>query len=252
MRKIAISMIKAGVGKTTTACHLAHGLALEGLKVLLVDTAVVDQCSSSLGVRPRVGLADLILGHAGPREALTEARDRLFILSGGTGMSGIKKRLSRVGPVGIRVFRKALKPVENHFDAVLLDTSPQWSIITGAALFYAKEVLAPFALEGQSVLSLYEFKKKVDTMKQHHPDLALKYVLPTFLDEHDKNGEKILEQVSPFFENNMCEAIRRSIRLSECAGYGETVFEYAPTSTGTQDYRSLVQRIMEDNKGKTS
>ena len=87
MRKIAIANRKGGVGKTTTAVNLAHGLAMTGERVLLVDTDTQAHCSRLLGISsapaPETGLAELIEGTVEPSGAIVEARPGLFLLAGG-------------------------------------------------------------------------------------------------------------------------------------------------------------------------
>ena len=78
MRKIAIANRKGGVGKTTTAVNLAHGLAMTGERVLLVDTDTQAHCSRLLGVKPQYGLAELIEGTVPPLGAFIEARHGLY------------------------------------------------------------------------------------------------------------------------------------------------------------------------------
>ena len=95
MRKIAVSLSKGGVGKTTTAVNLSAGLARSGYKVLLIDTDTQGQSSRALGVRPGAGLAELISGEVKPEEAVLEARPDLFLLSGGRSLAGLKRLIDR-------------------------------------------------------------------------------------------------------------------------------------------------------------
>jgi chromosome partitioning protein len=97
MRKIAISLSKGGVGKSTTAVHLAHDLAMAGSAVLLVDTDTQGQCSAFLGVKPTAGLAELVNGEIKPEKALVEARERLWLLPGGRGLAGLKMQIAKAG-----------------------------------------------------------------------------------------------------------------------------------------------------------
>ena len=95
MRKIAVSLSKGGVGKTTTAINLAHGLALAGQRVLLIDCDTQGQSAKALGVAPEKGLADLLTGNVTPEEALYEAREGLWILAGGRDLAGAKREIDR-------------------------------------------------------------------------------------------------------------------------------------------------------------
>ncbi|MBC2744097.1 MAG: AAA family ATPase, partial [Desulfosarcina sp.] len=99
MRKIAVAMAKGGVGKTTTAVNLAHGLALAGKRVLLVDCDTQAQTTTFLGVAPHHGLYEFITGRDGngrtilKKEAIHEARKNLWVLAGGIKLVELKNWL---------------------------------------------------------------------------------------------------------------------------------------------------------------
>jgi len=94
-RRIAVSLSKGGVGKTTTAVNLSAGLALAGYKVLLVDTDTQGQSSFLLGLKPQAGLTEFVTGEVSFEDALIQARDRLWILSGGKSLAGLKRLIDR-------------------------------------------------------------------------------------------------------------------------------------------------------------
>ncbi|MDH5299501.1 MAG: zinc-ribbon domain-containing protein, partial [Desulfobulbaceae bacterium] len=94
-RRIGISISKGGVGKTTTAVNLAAGLSFAGFKVLLVDTDTQGQDSFMLGLKPKAGLTELVTEELRPEEAITQARERLWLLSGGKSLAGIKRLIDR-------------------------------------------------------------------------------------------------------------------------------------------------------------
>jgi chromosome partitioning protein len=250
MRKIAISLSKGGCAKTTTAVHLAHGLAMQGSRVLLVDTDTQGQCASFLGVKPEAGLAELVAGSVKPEEAAFQARENLWLLAGGRGLAGVKIQIARQELGGEKTLLEALEPLDGHYDYLLLDTAPGWDSLTIAALFCAKEVLAPVSLEVASVLGLLEFKKSLEAVEKYHKRLSLKYVLPTFMDGRVKKSEEILSQLKAHFGELLCDPIHYSVRLSEAPGYGQTAFEYAPDSPGAEDYQKLTRRIKKDARQK--
>ena len=95
LRRLAISLSKGGVGKTTTSVHLAHGLALAGYKVLLVDTDTQGQAAFMLGVKPQAGLTELITEELHPEETYFQARERLWLLAGGKSLAGVKRVIDR-------------------------------------------------------------------------------------------------------------------------------------------------------------
>jgi len=248
MRKLAVSLSKGGVGKTVTACHLAHGLAKAGRKVLLVDADTQGQCSLFLGVQPVVGLAEVASGEVASKEAVLEARENLWLLAGGRDLAGVKRLIARKDVGGEQTLCEALAPLDGKFDYAILDTSPGWDSLTIASLFYAEEVLAPVSLEAATLLGLLDFRKSLEAVQRYHNGLSLRYVLPTFFDRRVRKSEEILQQLRGHFQDQLCKPIRYSVRLSESVAFGQTVFEYAPASPGAEDYEALTRRMLKDGR----
>ena len=245
MQKIAISLSKGGVGKTTTTVNLGHGLAMAGKRVLIVDADTQGQCAVLLGVRPTAGLAAILQGEVDIQSVICSARPNLDILSGGRELAGVKRLIDRSEFGGEQIVREALKPLDGTYDFLLIDTSPGWDALTVNALFAADEVLAPVSLEALTLQSLLEFSQSLQSMARYHPSLKLRYVLPTFLDRRVAKSEEILRQLREHFPSQVCASIRYNVRLSEAPAYGHTIFEYAPNSPGAQDYKTLVERILQ-------
>ncbi|MCJ7621342.1 MAG: ParA family protein [Anaerolineae bacterium] len=231
MRKIAISLTKGGVGKTTTAVNLAAGLALAGCQVLLVDTDTQGQVGFMLGLQPQAGLAELIKGELEPEQAIVEARDRLWLLAGGRGLGGVRQVIAQKEFGGEQTLGEALSPLDGKYDYVIVDTSPGWDSMTINVLFYAQEVLTPVSLEVLTLKGLAEFSKSVAAVQEHSKELSLKYVVPTFLDRRVKKSSEVLKLLHTHYGQQVCSSIRYNVRLSEAAGHGQTIYEYAPPAS---------------------
>ncbi|MBW1775274.1 MAG: ParA family protein [Deltaproteobacteria bacterium] len=243
MRKIAVSLTKGGVGKTTTAVNLAAGLAMGESRVLLIDTDTQGQASYMLGLRPKASLADLMTGEAKPEEAIVEARKGLWLLAGGAGLAGVKRQISHVSK-GVHTLAKVLAPIEGMYDYVILDTSPGWDLMTINVLFYVTEILAPVSLEVLTIKGLVDFDKRLAVIRRYRA-ISIEYILPTFLDGRVRKSGEILGQLQAHYGEKICPPIRYNVRLSEAAGYGQTIYEYAPQSPGAEDYKTLTGRIAE-------
>lgn len=249
MRRIAVSISKGGVGKTTTAVNLAAGLAAKGKRVLMVDTDTQGQASAMLGVRPDVGLAEFVSGDATFEVAATVAREGLLILAGGRSLAALKRVISRQEYGGEKVLEEAMSKVDAPFDYVILDTAPGWDALTVNVLFYAREILAPVSTEVLTLDSLIEFTKSIEAIQKYNTDLKLNYVLPTFLDGRVKKSAEILTQLKKHFGRGVVLApVRYNVRLSEAPGYGQTIYEYAPGSSGAEDYKALTERISKNGR----
>ncbi len=248
MRRIAVSLSKGGVGKTTTAVNLAAALVKAGQRVLLVDTDTQGQCATVLGVKPSRGLAEVATGECTLQEALFEARPNLYLLGGGRALAGLKRVIDRKDFGGEQTLAEilsdaALKKV-GKFDYLLLDTSPGWDALTVNALFCVDEVLAPVSLQSLTLQGLLEFSESLEAISRYRTQLALRFVVPTFQDRRVSQSAEILEILRSHYPTLLCDSIRYNVRLSEAPGHGQTIFEYAPNSTGTQDYQTLAETVM--------
>lgn len=247
VRKLGVSISKGGVGKTTTSVNLAAGLALAGFKVLLVDTDTQGQDSFMLGIKPKAGLTELVTGEVPPEEAITKARENLWLLAGGKSLAGIKRLIDRKDFGGENTIAEALSSVESQYDYIIVDTSPGWDPLTVNVLFFVNELLTPVSLEMMTLQGLVEFLKSISSIQKYRKEVALKYILPTFLDLRIKQSSGILDKLEQLYGNLLCTPIRYNITLSAAPAHGKTIFEYAPGCNGSHDYRELVRKVANNN-----
>ena len=164
MRKIAVAMAKGGVGKTTTAVNLAHELARQGQRVLLVDCDTQAQASKFLGISPPYGMYEFVTGRTSDgatvakTEAVFAARDNLWVLDGGIKLVELKNWLGEQ-PVSQRhnYLQKTLVPKGDGLDYILFDCAPGWDVLSVNVLMAAEEVLCPVALQGPALEGLKTF-----------------------------------------------------------------------------------------------
>ena len=255
MRKIAVAMAKGGVGKTTTAVNLAHGLAKLGRKVLLVDCDTQSQAAKFLGVNPAYGLYDFVIGqdetgkNIYKKDTLYPCRDNLWLLAGGIKLVELKHWLGEQ-PRSERqtALARTLIPKEGNLDYMIFDCSPGWDVLSVNILMAVNEVMCPVALQGPSLEGLKTFFGYLMSAQRLNLVLQLKYILPTMFDQRTNHSFEILKQLRRLFRKQICEPIHYNVRLSEAPVRGKTIFEYRASAVSADDYKKLIWRV--DNDGK--
>lgn len=245
-RKISVSLSKGGVGKTTTSVNLSAGLALAGFKVLLIDTDTQGQSAYNLGKRPSAGLTELLTGELSAQEATIEARKNLWLLAGGRSLAGVKRIIDKKSIGQEWTLSEALTGVDQQYDFVIIDTSPGWDSLTINVMFYVTEVLVPIALEAMPYQGLSEFIKSLSSIHKYRKEVALKYIVPTFMDTRVKHPQEIFKKLKQLYSEFICKPIRYNENFSEAPSYGKTIFEYAPGCNGALDYKELIRRVAQD------
>ena len=168
------------------------------------------------------------------------------LLAGSKSLAGLKRLIARRDYGAERTLAEALEPLDGRYDYVIVDTAPGWDVLTVNVLFYVDEVLAPVSLEVMTLQGLLEFAQSLASIQQYQQRLALRYVLPTFMDRRVRKSEEIMGQLATHYPTQLCQPIRYNVRLSEAPGYRQHIFEYAPNSPGAEDYRILTERIAQD------
>ncbi len=257
MRKIAVAMAKGGVGKTTTAVNIAHGLSDMGRRVLLVDCDTQGQASKFLGVSPRHGLYEFLTGHdeegqsISRNESLFAARDNLWLLAGGIKLVELKHWIGEQ-PREIRqtCIKERLVPKDGALDYLIFDCAPGWDVLSVNILMAADEVLCPVALQAPSMEGLKTFFGYLMSAQRLNQGLELRYILPTLFDRRTRQSFDIYRQLKRLFHKQLCEPIRYNVRLSEAPAVGKSIFEYRKNATGAIDYARLIRRILNDDGRK--
>jgi len=253
MRRIAIAMAKGGVGKTTTAVNLAHGLAISGRRVLLVDCDTQGHVAKFLGVRPAWGLYEFITGKDASgvpverRQTIHPARENLWLLAGGIKLVELKNWLGEQ-PRAERqtILASSLVPREGTLDDLIFDCPPGWDVLSVNILMAVTDVLCPVALQALPLEGMRTFFGYLMSAQRLNPDLQLKYILPTMFDRRTRQSFEIYAKLKKLFRKQICHPIRQNVRLSEAPGFGKTIFEYSSSSSGADDYEQLTRRIIDD------
>lgn len=247
---IAITNQKGGVGKTTTAINLSAALATKGLRTLLID--LDPQANSSMSFIDVHGVKQSIYEvltekdvHLEDILVAVEKLPNLFIAPSAISLAKIEAKLLGELDSHFRL-KDEVERVSERFDYVIIDTPPTLGIITVNALVAATHVLIPiqssyYALEGTD-----DLLETIDKIKvRANPNLQILGAVITLYDKRTLLARDIRSEIEKVFGDKLFEtAITKSVRLEESPAYKESIFTFAPQSTGAYEYYALSEEIL--------
>ena len=252
---IAMCNQKGGVGKTTSTINLGAALAEYGRRVLLVDLDPQGALSAGLGV-PHYELAhtvhNLLVDPRVPvQDVLIHTRvPDLDLIPSNIDLSAAEIQL--VNEVGReQTLGRALRPVLDHYDYVLIDCQPSLGLLTVNALACSDGVIIPTECEFFSLRGLALLTDTVDKVRDRlNPKLWISGILVTRFDTRTVNAREVMARVLERFENLVFDTvITRTVRFPETSVAGEPITTWAPKSGGAQAYRALAREVI-DRFGK--
>lgn len=251
---ISIANQKGGVGKTTTAINLAASLAVLEKKVLVIDADSQANTTSGLNFSPnneeKRTLYEVMIGAISAEDALIQ-----------TEMTNLHMMPSHINLVGAEVelldmdqresiLRKAIEPIRDNYDYIIIDCSPSLGITTINCLVASDSVIIPvqpefFALEGLG--KLLQTIRLVQN--ELNPGLNIEGFLVTMFDGRTKVHSQVVNELREHFKELVFRTvIQRNIRLSEAPSHGKPIVLYDVMCPGTNNYLNLAKELLEHNQ----
>jgi chromosome partitioning protein len=258
MRSIAVINQKGGVGKTTTAVNLSAALAELGNRVCLIDLDPQAHASLHLGLTPegqQQSVYQVLCGQASIADVRCWVNPQLAVVPAHLDLAAAELELA--GEVGRElILRDKLAEDEESFDYIILDCPPSLGVLTLNALTAVDEVLLPLQPHYLALHGLSKLLKTIEIVAHRlNPVLHLTGIVLCMYESGTRLAAEVTRDVeefltlrsqgrgawagAKFFQTH----IRRNIRLAEAPSFGQTIFQYAPTSNGAEDYRNLAAEV---------
>ncbi len=252
-RVLALANQKGGVAKTTTTLNLGVALKDMGLRVLVIDLDPQSNLSMSQGIDVEglsAGMYQVLTGSL-PLTGIIEERE-IDVAPAGIELAGAELALSAM--IGReRALERALRPVSESYDYILLDTPPSLGLLTINAMVAAEGVIVPVQCEYLSLRGLAQLRETLRQVRDNlNPSVNIVGILPTMYDGRTIHGREAVGMLEESFGDRVFRTrIGKTIRFAEAPVAGQSILRYEPGGQAARWYRQLAREVVAGPAGVT-
>ena len=244
MEVIAVIAQKGGTGKTATVAAMAQAAThFSNKKVLLIDLDAQGNLSLIAGADTSKGSTLELLEGAEPAELIQHINDNMDIIAASWNLATVT-----TAPGSINRLKKALEPIKNSYDLVIIDTPPLASELQFNALMAADSAIIPIEADIYGLQCLFQLADTIEAIKEANKKLIVKGYLFTRYDSRSILTRTISQNIHEEAEKlgfSFIGSVRPGIALKEAQATGQNLFEYAPRSNPAKDYRAIYELIID-------
>ena len=240
---------KGGVGKTTSAINIATALSQFGHRVLLIDSDPQGNATSGMGeekANKTFTIYQVIIEETPVSDAIVSTQiEGLDLIPSNSNLSGAEIELISFYSREFRL-KKALEPIKEAYDYILIDCPPSLGLLTVNALTASDYIFIPLQCEYYALEGLGQLLETHALIKKNlNSDLEIGAVLLTMADFRTKLTEQVIQEVKTFFKEKTLETIiPRSVRLSEAPSFGKPGLLYDQASKGARSYLDAAKEFV--------
>jgi chromosome partitioning protein len=249
-RVIAFANQKGGVAKTTSTLNLAVAFAERGLDVLVVDLDPQGNLTMSQGLNPDTIERSMfdVLVHRLPITEIIQRRE-IDVAVSSIDLAGAELALSSM--IGReRALEKALLPVRDSYDYIMIDTPPSLGLLTINAFVASDGVIVPVQCEYLSLRGLVQLENTLSMVRENlNPRVEIEGILPTMYDQRTLHSREAIDILEENFGDLVFDTrIRKTIRYAEAPVKGASVLKYDPKGEAAEFYRDLAKEVLNGAK----
>ncbi|MDG2648700.1 sporulation initiation inhibitor protein Soj, partial [Vibrio parahaemolyticus] len=229
--------------------NLGAGLAQVGKKVLLVDIDAQGNATTGVGIEKSEldqCIYNVLVEDADVQGVIQKtATENLDVLPATIQLAGAEIELVPTISREVRL-QRALQPVRDEYDYIIIDCPPSLGLLTINALTAADSVIIPVQCEYYALEGLSQLLNTVRLVQKHlNKNLAIQGVLLTMLDARTNLGIQVIDEVKKYFRDKVYRSIiPRNVRLSEAPSHGKPIMQYDAKSRGAEVYIDLAEEVI--------